>query len=267
MAIRMIAMDLDGTLLRDDKTLSAENIAAVKRAVDAGVVVVIASARPPRAVKAIYEALGLDTIQINYNGAAHYDQVRGRFVKHLPLEAGFVREMVNAARDLDEQVYMSLEVMDKWYTDGVDDSLLTETSKHFKPDLLGELDELFEEPVTKLMLLAPKERLAKVHAMVLERFGERIAIHMSDEHLIQIVDPSVDKEHSVRELAGYYGIDRVEVMAIGDAQNDAGMIAWAGLGVAVGNAWDEAKVAADEVVGSNEENGVAEAIERFVLGA
>ncbi|QQE12803.1 HAD family phosphatase [Planctomycetota bacterium] len=263
--IKMIATDLDGTLLRDDKTVSDRNINAIKQAIESGIIVVIASARPPRAVKSIYQTLGLDTIQINYNGAAHYDIHNDTFTKHLPLDPAFVRSIVDLAREVDSEVCVSLEVMDKWYTDRVDDSLPIETSKHFSPDKLSHLDDLFEEPVTKLMLLAPTDRLEKVHTAVRDSFGNQIAIHMSDEHLIQIVDPSVDKEHSVRDLAGYYEIPRENVMCIGDAQNDEGMIKWAGIGIAVGNAWPDTKQAADHVVSSNEQDGVAEAIEKFAL--
>ena len=263
--IKLIATDLDGTLLRDDKTISDRNVQAIRSAIEQGIIVVIASARPPRAVKPFYEKLQLNTVQVNYNGAAHYDMVRGKFVKHLPLDAAFVREIVDVAREVDSEVCVSLEVLDKWYTDRIDDTLPVETSKHFSPDKLAHLDELFEEPVTKLMLLAPKKRLEKVHDIVRKQFGNSIAIHMSDEHLIQIVDPSVDKEHSLKEVAAHYHIARENVMAIGDAQNDAGMIAWAGLGIAVDNAWLEAKSVADHIVASNQDDGVAEAIEKYAL--
>ncbi|QDU34739.1 Sugar phosphatase YidA [Poriferisphaera corsica] len=263
--IKMIATDLDGTLLRDDKTISPENIAAIQQAVSQGIIVVIASARPPRGVRSYYETLNLDTIQINYNGAAHYDMIRQQFTKHLPLNPQFTRAIVDLAREVDPDVCVSLEVQDKWYTDRVDENLLVETAKQFGPDLVAHLDEIFHEPVTKLMLLAPPDRLKPIHTQVRETFGNQIAIHQSDDHLIQIVDPAVDKEHAVREVAEYYNIARENVMCIGDAQNDEGMIRWAGLGIAVENAWPDTKAIADQIVPSNQNHGVAHAIQKYAL--
>ena len=264
--IKLVAVDLDGTLLSDDKVMSAKSAGMIRRAIEMGVKIVIASARPPRSVREFYEQLGLDTLQINYNGALIYDEVNGEVVFHRPLEGDLCRRIVELARKLDPQMACSLEILDKWYTDFVEADLGTQTSLFFDPDYLGPLDVCWEMEITKMMLLAPPERLAPVHDAVMQEFDDEIAITVSDEHLIQIMHPSVNKGTALKFVAGYYGIARENVMAVGDAPNDAAMLKWAGLGVAVENGWEEAKLAADIVGPGNEEEGVGCAIERYVVG-
>ena len=92
-----------------------------------------------------------------------------------------------------------------------------------------------------------------------------MTIAVSDPHLIQVVDRRVDKANAVEMIASRLGVSRQRVMAIGDAPNDVGMIRWAGLGVAVANAWEEALRVANEVVESNDADGVALALKRYVL--
>ena len=263
--LQLLAIDLDGTLLRSDRALSKRTAEAVSRAVDHGVRVVLASARPPRSVRLIYSYLKLDTLQVNYNGALIHDQTRGRHVFHRPITPPLTRRLVCLARRIDPGVVVSLEVLDRWYTDHVDKSLPTETSKHFTPDFVGSLDAFLDCPVTKVMLLAPPRRIKLIRKIIQDQLGPFIAVTTSDKHMIQILHPRVDKSAALAKIAKHYGIDRQAVMAIGDAPNDVGMLRWAGVGVAVQNAWPEARLAADQIVPSNDDNGVAHAIQRYVL--
>jgi Cof subfamily protein (haloacid dehalogenase superfamily) len=266
-AIRLVAVDLDGTLLRSDKGLTRRSASAIRQVREMGVPVILASARPPRTCREIHRALELDTYQINYNGALIYNALDQAPWHHQPLPARLVRQVASLARSVDPEVAVSLEVLDQWHTDRVDPTLLTETARQEQPHRLAPLHELFTSPVTKCMLLAPPARLAKVHQAVRHRFGRRVAIHVSDQHLIQIVHRRVDKARALARIAKAYGIARQQVMAIGDAPNDAGMLRWAGLGVAVDNAWPAAREAADVVTAANDADGVAEALRQYVLQA
>ncbi|MFA9477881.1 Cof-type HAD-IIB family hydrolase [Phycisphaerales bacterium AB-hyl4] len=264
-AIRLIALDLDGTLLRSDKRLSVRCVRAIAEATAKGVHVVLASARPPRTVRELYHRLKLETLQINYNGALVHDALRKRNVRHTPMCHKLATSIVRYARKLDPQVVVSIEILDKWYTDRVDDELKTETARQQGPDFVGPLEAFLHVPVTKLMLLAPPERLMPVGEAIRKKFGSQTSLLISDRHLLQVVHPEVDKAAAVRWVAEQYGIDASEVMAIGDAPNDLGMLRDAGLGVAVGNAWPTVREAADVIVSENDKDGVAEAIRRFVL--
>src|SRR5436309_15403150 len=115
--IRLVAVDLDGTLLNDSKQISERTIDALKCLPQRGVKVVIASARPPRSVRPIYRELGLDTWQINYNGALIWDEPSQQPVFHRPMHPRLVRMMIERCRDMFEEVLVSCEVLDKWFTD------------------------------------------------------------------------------------------------------------------------------------------------------
>ncbi len=263
--IKLVAIDLDGTLLRSNKALSTANAKAIADVTKLGVHVVLASARPPRGVRDIYHRLGLDTLQVNYNGALIHDMPRGKHVYHQPMPVALAKKIVKFARRKDPDVVISVEVLDKWYTDHVDDKLPTETSKHFSPDFVGPLDAFLTIPVTKLMLLAPPEKLKPIHEAVRTRFGKDIAILISDDYLIQLVDKHVDKASALQRVAEEYGVPQQQVMAIGDAPNDLGMVRWAGLGVAMDNGWELLKKSADTTAPANDDDGVAHALKKYIL--
>ena len=263
--IDLVALDVDGTLLRTDKRLSIRVVRAIHQVQQQGTRVVLASARPPRSMREIYEHLRLDTWQINYNGAVIHDPPTGRNVFHQPIAADLARRIVRTARKVDRKVVVSLEILDKWYTDHVDEDLPTETSRRFSPDFVGPLDSFLHVPVTKIMLLAPPDRLTRVRNAVDRKFGRQIALAVSDAHLLQVIHREVDKSRALATIAEHYNTPAERVMAIGDAPNDVGMLRWAGLGVAMQNAWEVALKAADVVVPSNDDDGVFVALERYVL--
>jgi hypothetical protein len=264
-SIDLIAIDIDGTLLQATQQISDRVINAVSAAKKRGVKVVLASARPPRSVREIYDQLQLDTLQVNYNGALIHDQLRRRHIHHRPLDGRLIKRIIKAARRSDPEVIVSLEVLDKWYTDRQNKMLTTETSRNFSPDYVGPLDAFLHAPVTKLMLLTPAERMAPIRQLVEQRFSSEVGIMVSDKHVLQIVHPTVDKGRALAMIAEQYGIAGQNAMAIGDAPNDLGMFAWARLSVAVENAWPQVRDAADVIVATAEDDGVAQAIERFVL--
>lgn len=263
--IRLIAIDIDGTMLRSDKQLTRATGRAVAAAMTQGVKIVLASARPPRSLRQIYEALELDSVTINYNGALIHDPRTNRNLFHQPLDVAEVRRVIATARKTDPACMVSLEILDKWYTDHFDEALPTETSLAFKPDFIGPLDAFLTVPITKLMLLAPPDRMAKITQAVKAKHSRRIGLAVSDKHLLQVMHPRAGKGAALQRVADDYHIDAANVMAIGDAPNDLSMIQWAGLSVAVGNAWPAIREAAKVTVPSNDADGVAHAIERFVL--
>lgn len=263
--IEMVAIDLDGTLLRNDKRLSKRTVEMVQQVKQRGIRVVIASARPPRSVREIYTLLNLDTMEINYNGALIHHPIHQQVIYHRPLPVPLGKQVVELARRVNPRVVVSVEILDKWYTDKVDHSLPTETSKHFEPDFVGPLAEFLNRPLTKLMLLSPPDELAPVREAVTREFAGQIKLAVSDEHLIQVMHPAVDKSAALIQAAEHYEVPSRRVMAIGDAPNDVGMLQWAGFGVAVENAWRETLEVADAVVPSNDDEGVAVALERYCL--
>lgn len=262
----MLALDLDGTLLRSDKQLAMYDAVAVKEAMRRGVKVVLATARPPRSSKPIHQKLGLDTPLINYNGALIYNVAIEEQVFHEPLCSKTARQIIKLARSIEPSVVVSIEAQDKWFTDHDDPQFKTATARRFKPDYVGSLIVPLSRPITKLMLLFHAEQLKPVRDAIMAEFGEHAAFPESDETIVQVVHAEVDKGAALARVADSYGIDASRVCAIGDAPNDAGMLSWAGLGLAVSNAFGEALDAANVVLDkSNDERAVGTAVERYVL--
>ncbi len=261
----MVAIDLDGTLLTSHKKLPLKAVRTIQDVAARGVKVVLASARPPRTVREVYGHLKLDTLQVNYNGALIHHPDEDDPVYHQPLSVELAKKLVKLARKIDKNVCVSAEILDRWYTDHVDPQLATETSKLFRPDFVGPIEFFIRRPITKLMFLAPPDRLRKVREAIAKKHEGEVAVHVSDDHLIQLVHPSVDKGAALAFLAEHYGIPREHIMAIGDAPNDVGMLRYAGLGVAVANAWPAARDAADLIVPANDDHGVHHALTHCVL--
>lgn len=263
--IDMVAIDLDGTLLRTDKRISKRAVKVIKEVTEAGVKVVLATARPPRGTREIWELLELETYQALYNGAMILDPTRNKHIYHKPLEPAMTKKMIKLARKADKDVVVSLEILDKWYTDHVDESLPTETSRRFSPDFVGPLDSFLHVPVTKLLLLAPPERIGKIRKAVEAKVKGKVTTAIADEHLLQYIHVEANKANALKLIAEKYGISQKNVMAIGDAPNDVAMLRWAGLGVAVANGWDITRKVADVIAPPNDENGVAFALQQYVL--
>jgi 5-amino-6-(5-phospho-D-ribitylamino)uracil phosphatase len=263
--IKLIAIDLDGTLLTTDKRISEPTLGALK-CLPTGVKVVIASARPPRSVRAIYQLLGLDTWQINYNGALIWDEPGQRPVFHRPMAGELARRVIETARDMFEEVLVSCEILDRWHTDRPDDAnFTTETGKLFAPDVVAPYSSFCNQPVTKLMLLGDPKLLVKLEPILFERFGEQLTVLQTDEHLLQIMDKRVSKAVALKKLAHHYRVPARQIMAIGDAPNDVGMLQLAGVAVAMDNASPVVKKVAHWVAPSNDDHGVHAALLRYGL--
>lgn len=261
----MVALDLDGTLLRSDKRISLRVANAVRLAKERGVHVVLATARPPRTTRGIHRALGLDAVQINYNGALILDSRAGRTLLHQPVPARLVEKVVRFVRRIDPRIAVSVEILDKWYADHIGGTLPEPARAEFNPHFVGPMEAFWHKPATKVMLHGSPDSLGRAKAALDAKFGSKLAVNICDSNLVQIVHPEVDKAFALRHVAAHYGIARQNILAIGDALNDVGMIRWAGLGVAMSNGWPQVQAFAKAVVASNDRDGVAEAMERFVL--
>ncbi|QNN23963.1 HAD family hydrolase [Planctomycetales bacterium ZRK34] len=263
--IRLVALDLDGTLLTGDKQLPAATQRVIARCVECGVKVVLASARPPRSVRPVYNLLNLDTLSVHYNGALISDLRTNRYWCHMPLPADLVRDVIATARRIDPHCLISVEILDKWYTDRFDEEKAGENGRLNPPAMVGPFDAFVTAPVTKLMLLDEPKRLRPVREAINALYAGQMAMAVSDDYLIQLMHPQADKSTALMKVAEQYGVSSEQVMAVGDAPNDCGMLRWAGLGVAVANAWVEVLDSADVVVPPNDVGGVAYAIQRYVL--
>lgn len=265
MRFRLLALDLDGTLLGPDKGIAPRDAAAVRAARAAGLEVVLTTARPPRSTRPFAEALGLTGPHIHYNGALIFDHTTVQPLHHQALDAEFVHHLITTARAAHAPTIVTLEILDRWHTDRVDPTRKTGTALLFEPDVIGPLEASLVQPVTKLLLGAEPSAIPRIRAALAPWLPGRATLHISDDDLLQLIHPQASKSAALAWLCEQKGIPATHVLAIGDAPNDIDMLQWSGLGVAMGNAWPEVHAIADAVTAPNTAGGVGQAIERWVL--
>lgn len=264
--IRLIAIDLDGTLLTDDKQVCSAACEALKRAAADGVKVVIASARPPRSVRAFYQQLGLDTWQINYNGAMIWDEPAKQVVFHQPMDGEAVLRLAMRARDLHADVLVECEILDRWHTDrATSRKFSTGTGKLFQPDVFADLATICRQSITVVNLLGEPTEIDRIEPILVAESGAEIEIvRAGDNDLIIGHHPDACKSVALQKVADHYQVPMANVLAMGDAQNDVGMLKLAGTSVAMGNAPDSVKSHADWIAPANVDLGVCAALKRFL---
>ena len=266
MRIRLIAIDLDGTLLTGDKQISQANLAALSDATRiAGTQVVLASARPPRTTVGFYRQLELDTPMICCNGALVQMPATGQVIIHRPIPARLAIRAVQLGREIYPEITISAEVVDRWYTTRFRAANAGRSGASARPDMVGPVENWLTGPVTKLLLTGSRSRLAEVAPALTDQLAAELTIARTEENLLQVIHKLASKGRCLQSVARQLGIDRREVMAIGDNANDVGMLKWARVGVAMGNASPSALAAADYVTDSNDDDGVAAAVRRAVL--
>ena len=266
MKIHLVAIDLDGTLLNSAKEIT-DTSAAILRAAreEAGVRVVLASARAPRSVLPFYRLLGLNSPMINYNGALVFDPTGQRVIMHKPIPAKTARGIVALARGMYGDVLVSGEVMDRWYTDRFDPAYNSEMGRISPPDVVEPLEKWADQSMTKLLLLGEPKWLQDIFAAIRRDFAHQVTMVQTEEYMLQIMHATVSKARALRVVAAEMGVNREQVMAIGDNANDVGMLRWAGVAVAMANAAPEALAAADYVTDHHDADGAAHAIRRIIL--
>jgi Cof subfamily protein (haloacid dehalogenase superfamily) len=258
--VRLVASDLDGTLLRSDGSVSQRTLAALARTVAAGIRFVLVSARSPGWLAPEAARLGLDGIGICCNGAVVYDYEAERVLIHRPLETETAREIVHSMRLAAPGVVFGCERPYGFVAE-------PEYRPLFRPpDSIPRADALafLSEPVSKLVLQHPELPQAELHALVSDLAGESIEASYSGAGLVEIAAAGVTKGSALTELCQELGIASSETIAFGDMLNDISMLSWAGRGIAVANAHAEVLAVADEVTASNDEDGVALVLEQVL---
>ena len=266
MAVKLFVSDLDGTMLPDGNVVSAENIAAVRRAVEAGVTVTIATGRMFEAALPIAEALGVDVPIISYNGGL-IKSPSGRVYEEHTIEPALARDIIAFCKERGWYIQCYSGGVLR-YVEACDESRFYEKAQQVTGKAVG-WDGLFAHAAGNCkLLLVTKElsvTLARAEA-VLAAFGAHVDVTRSADCLIEIVPKGVSKASALMSLAAKLGIAIEETMAIGDAYNDLPMLKAAGKSIAMGNAFPEVKEVTDYETLTCTENGLAAAIYHYVLG-
>lgn len=261
--IRLIATDLDGTLLNSENQVPAANRRALERAMAQGVQLALATARKRSSTLAIAAQLGLPCACIAHNGARAWDW-DGRELRHLVVELTLAREIAAFAERLGLPMVLTVHEVNYYSRNYPFNPAWQSREDRVVADIAAAL----EGPPTRI-IIAGSEPIE----LVCDAFGaaaDTIVIHRyySREGALAsavLTHPRATKQDALAELTARVGIVPAEVLAVGDAEADAGMLRWAGVGVAMGNAMPEARSAAQWIAPTHDEAGFAAAVERFVL--
>ncbi|HSI66606.1 MAG TPA: Cof-type HAD-IIB family hydrolase [Planococcus sp. (in: firmicutes)] len=256
----LIVLDLDGTLLTDQKVISEKTKTTLIKAMDAGHQVMIATGRPYRASETYYRELALRTPIVNFNGAfVHHPKNTGWGTHHTPIDLKVVYEVIESMHDFNFKNIVA-EVLDDVYLHHHDEKLM-DIFKFGDPSITtGDLRNYLKVDPTSMLIHAPFEKvpsihehLSSVHAEVIDhrRWG-------APWHVIEIVKSGLNKAVGIDRVAKSLNIAKEHIIAFGDEDNDLEMIEYAGVGVAMGNAIDPLKNIANEITLNNNEDGIAE---------
>ncbi len=276
--IRLIAMDMDGTLLNSEKKISPRTREALIRAQKAGIRLILASGRPTRGLKRFAEDIGMKEyggVLVSYNGAKAVDCVTGEVLFEQAMTAGEARAVLEHLKRFD-QVRPIIDHGEYMYVTNVYRQMIRLDGKEFNVMeyesrsngyLLCEKEDLaafVDFPVEKILTTADPEYLMAHHQEMMEPFKDTLSCMFTGKFYFEFTARGIDKTRALSAVLKTRGYRREEMMAFGDGHNDISMVTWAGWGVAMANGVEELKSGADEVTASLDEDGIALVVERLL---
>lgn len=266
---KLIALDIDGTVLREDKSLSNGVKEAIAKAAAKGVKVVITTGRPIKGISKILNELNLRSegdYAIGYNGGVIQKTHNEEVTSQILMPENSFDPLYRLSVDLNVHIHLltSKEVI----TPNKDISDFTVLEAFMNGiQLLYKTPEEIQaiKNINKVMLIDHPEILETAIAQLPNWLYEKFNVVRSAPHFLEILPKEVSKGTGIKMLADSLGIKQEEVIAVGDADNDLDMIEYAGLGVAMGNAFENVKEIANYITKTNEEDGVAHVINKFIL--
>ncbi|MGR6837061.1 Cof-type HAD-IIB family hydrolase [Syntrophomonas erecta] len=266
MGIKLIAIDLDDTLLDSRRGISRparEAIQAVRRQ---GVLVTLATGRMYRHTVPFAHQLQINLPLITYQGALVKYSDSGEVIYNRTLPAQRAIQIIKLLQkeNICHHIYSGDQLYLKEITEPVTEYLqVTETDPVLVEDLLPVISKRPPEEI--MAIIESPRQMREVETLLKHHFGHQLHISRFKNCYLEIMDAQATKAHALEVIAESYSIDRQEVMAIGDSYNDLPMLQWAGIGVAMGNAPLDIKLAADFVTLSNDEEGVRAALYQYIL--
>jgi Cof subfamily protein (haloacid dehalogenase superfamily) len=259
---RLIAFDLDGTLLRSDGSISARTRAVLAAAEAAGLVLMSVTGRPPRRLREVAQATGLRGLAICSNGGLVYDLTADVVVRQNRLEADVARALIANLRRAIPGVAFAIEAGEHYGREP--NYRVLDEHAHDRDDLRmqhADALHLSRDGVTKLIVQHAERSLADLLSITREHAGALASVTHSGAEFVEVAAASVTKAFALEECCRELGMSAEEVIAFGDMPNDIPMLSWAGRAVAVANAHPEVLQVADEVTLSNDADGVAVRLE------
>lgn len=263
MKYRLIALDVDGTLLNDNYELTEATKQAVRAVHQAGAAIVLCTGRSPLNALPVLEKLELTGTLITHNGAATVRSHDRAIVHQAAFSPRELNPFITYARS--RGLHMDVCTSFQMYVEHVTDAAARMYGKYMlQPEKIDDLTAL-DAPVVKFTVFGESPLLDDVMADW-DHSGSGLSHIRSGDYFIDVMQPGVSKGMALERLAKSLGIERAAIMAIGNYYNDVDMMTYAGLGVAMDNSPDGVKQMADDVTSSNNRDGVAEALVKHCFG-
>jgi len=264
---KLIASDIDGTLVNDKLEITERTKEAIKNAIDAGAIFVTATGRAFQNTKIVGDLLDKDMPFIVFNGAAAFMGKSEKLLFERFLDYDLAKEafIYGQKIEIPQIVWAGPRLL---ASGEYKETLRYQTlSRGLEMTVINDLAEIIDEVkgISKVLWIDDPVRIKKLAPKMREHFKGRLKCVSSMAHYLEFVSNDAGKGTALADIGKLFGIDKSEMIAIGDGNNDIGMITYAGLGVAVENAPDDVRAAADYITLSNNENGVAHVIEKFIL--
>lgn len=266
--IKMLVLDIDGTLTNSQKEITQETKRAILGIQERGHKVMLASGRPTPGMKRFAEELELEKFGgylLSFNGGRIINCRTGEIVFQKMFPAMLLPQIYHFAKmnDCGLVTYygdhiISATKMDEYIEleSRINGMKVTPIS-----DFLGFVD--FD--VNKLLMTAPKEKAEVFEKQLQEKYGDIISVYRSEPFFIELMPKGVDKATSIDRMLSTVGLTRENIICCGDGFNDLTMIEYAGVGVAMANAQEKVKEKADYITKSNDEDGIVDVIDKFIL--
>lgn len=269
MKYRVLALDLDGTLTNSEKRVSEHTLRSLERAQQAGVTVLLVSGRPTPGVQWVADMIEMHKQKgylLTYNGSEIFESSTGRKVFESQVDKTHIPYIYSLARE--HGVQMSMYHDGVLWCDDVDTKWIRIELElnHMEGHKTENLLEEFRWDTPKCMISGEPEILAQLEQILCKTVGEHLEIFRSEPYFLEVMPKGLNKARAIEILLGDLGYSREELIACGDGFNDVHMVEWAGLGVAMENACEQVKAVAKFITKSNDEDGVAYVIEKFMLG-
>jgi len=264
MGFRLLAIDLDDTLLDSRCCISPRAKNAIKEARAKGVFVTLATGRMFRSALPYARELQIDVPLITYQGALVMTSVTKEMLYHRSIPLALARQVVQEG--IKEKLSINVYIDDTLYVARITPEIKAYTEIANVPAVeVGSLAAFLNRDPTKILLLGDERRLQEIWDSSAHRFGDALYITKSKGNYLEFTHPLATKGEGLKAVARHLHIKKEEILVFGDSYNDLELFKYAGYAVAMGNARNEIKQRADYVTKANNEDGVAEAIEKLVL--
>ncbi len=268
MAYEILVLDIDGTLTNSQKEITKKTLDAILKIQKRGHIVVLASGRPTPGILNLAKELNLSKYNgyiLSYNGAKIINCATNEIIHNKVIDRALIPSIYEAAL-LHEVGIISYEGDTVIAGTPIDEYMIKESKINNLPiKQVEDFVKYINFDINKLIMTHEPAHLEKVEIILKEQFRDSLNIYRSEPYFLEIMPLNIDKAYSLSILLEHLGLSKDQMISCGDGYNDLTMIEYAGMGVAMANARDTIKQAADYITLSNDEDGIAHVIHEFMI--